>query len=182
MNDCVIINNGSNAGMSEWQTRQTQNLLAATSCGFKSHCRHSAMQKSRLFQAWIFIFLLNLIFQLSHQSTLHSNRNISSPDAGFLKKDAQVFIFINPISFRYCSISPNLYKWVWKSINSLCISIFPVVLVVLTYVYHCIDSKDKLSFQRQHVFERSACQTLAFDAFSFNFISISSDRLIPFYL
>ena len=29
-----------NAGMSEGQTRQTQNLLWATTCGFKSHCRH----------------------------------------------------------------------------------------------------------------------------------------------
>lgn len=26
--------------MSEWQTRQTQNLLWATTCGFKSRCRH----------------------------------------------------------------------------------------------------------------------------------------------
>ena len=29
-----------NAGMSEWQTMQTQNLLGASPCGFKSHCRH----------------------------------------------------------------------------------------------------------------------------------------------
>ena len=28
------------AGVSEWQTRQTQNLLWATTCGFKSRCRH----------------------------------------------------------------------------------------------------------------------------------------------
>ena len=28
------------AGVSEWQTRRTQNPLAATSCGFKSHRRH----------------------------------------------------------------------------------------------------------------------------------------------
>ena len=28
------------AGVSEWQTRQTQNLLWATTYGFKSHCRH----------------------------------------------------------------------------------------------------------------------------------------------
>ena len=27
------------AGMSEWQTMQTQNLLWVTTCGFKSHCR-----------------------------------------------------------------------------------------------------------------------------------------------
>lgn len=27
------------AGVSEWQTRQTQNLLWATTCGFKSRCR-----------------------------------------------------------------------------------------------------------------------------------------------
>ncbi len=29
------------AGVAEWQTRQTQNLLVATSYGFKSHRRHS---------------------------------------------------------------------------------------------------------------------------------------------
>ena len=28
------------AGVSEWQTRQTQNLLWATTCGFKSHHQH----------------------------------------------------------------------------------------------------------------------------------------------
>ena len=27
------------AGVSEWQTRKTQNLLRATACGFKSRCR-----------------------------------------------------------------------------------------------------------------------------------------------
>ena len=33
------------AGVSEWQTRQTQNLLSARACGFKSHYRH--FKKSR---------------------------------------------------------------------------------------------------------------------------------------
>ena len=28
------------AGVSEWQTRQTQNLLPARACGFESHRRH----------------------------------------------------------------------------------------------------------------------------------------------
>ena len=28
------------AGVSEWQTRQTQNLLAERACGFESHRRH----------------------------------------------------------------------------------------------------------------------------------------------
>ena len=28
------------AGMSEWQTRQTQNLLSERACGFESHRRH----------------------------------------------------------------------------------------------------------------------------------------------
>ena len=39
------------AGVSEWQTRQTQNLLWATTCGFKSRCRHSmeSLEKSRDF-------------------------------------------------------------------------------------------------------------------------------------
>ncbi len=38
---CDILTNGSSkdAGVSEWQTRQTQNLLWATTCGFKSRCR-----------------------------------------------------------------------------------------------------------------------------------------------
>ena len=27
--------------MSEWQTMQTQNLLLARACGFKSHCRQA---------------------------------------------------------------------------------------------------------------------------------------------
>ena len=27
--------------MSEWQTRQTQNLLWVTTCGFKSRCRQA---------------------------------------------------------------------------------------------------------------------------------------------
>ena len=40
------------AGVSEWQTRQTQNLLWATTCGFKSRCRQykiyaEALVKSR---------------------------------------------------------------------------------------------------------------------------------------
>ncbi len=29
------------AGVSEWQTRQTQNLLSARACGFESHHRHA---------------------------------------------------------------------------------------------------------------------------------------------
>ncbi len=31
-----------NAGLSEWQTRQTQNLLWVTTCGFKSRGRHDS--------------------------------------------------------------------------------------------------------------------------------------------
>ena len=33
------------AGVSEWQTRQTQNLLWATTYGFKSHCRQFFMNE-----------------------------------------------------------------------------------------------------------------------------------------
>lgn len=34
-------NGFASAGMVEWQTRQTQNLLSARMCGFKSHCRQT---------------------------------------------------------------------------------------------------------------------------------------------
>ena len=37
----VVGMNMSEAGLSEWQTRWTQNPLMATSCGFKSRGRHS---------------------------------------------------------------------------------------------------------------------------------------------
>ena len=37
----VVGMNMSEAGLSEWQTRWTQNPLMATSCGFKSRSRHS---------------------------------------------------------------------------------------------------------------------------------------------
>ena len=37
--DRIIFGCETNAGVSEWQTRQTQNLLWATTYGFKSHCR-----------------------------------------------------------------------------------------------------------------------------------------------
>ena len=33
------------AGVSEWQTMQTQNLLWVTTCGFKSHRRHEKHKK-----------------------------------------------------------------------------------------------------------------------------------------
>ena len=33
------------AGVSEWQTRQTQNLLLATTCGFKSRHQHFTGQE-----------------------------------------------------------------------------------------------------------------------------------------
>jgi hypothetical protein len=38
------------AGMAEWQTRRTQNPLAAMSCGFKSHFRHDMKNPNLTFQ------------------------------------------------------------------------------------------------------------------------------------
>ena len=40
----MTLANAKQAGVSEWQTRQTQNLLWATTCGFKSHRRHQNFQ------------------------------------------------------------------------------------------------------------------------------------------
>lgn len=46
-----------------WQTRQTQNLLQATVCGFKSHCRH----QSFLERPWLeVIFRLRSFLCLSY--------------------------------------------------------------------------------------------------------------------
>ena len=39
----IIFGHRPQAGVSEWQTRQTQNLLWATTCGFKSRCRQLKM-------------------------------------------------------------------------------------------------------------------------------------------
>ena len=39
------------AGVSEWQTRRTQNPLAATSCGFKSHRRHHKEWSKKMHRA-----------------------------------------------------------------------------------------------------------------------------------
>ncbi len=41
--------------MSEWQTRQTQNLLWATTCGFKSRCRQYEEVTD---YSYLFIFLI----------------------------------------------------------------------------------------------------------------------------
>ncbi len=38
--DAVFCRQILNAGVSEWQTRQTQNLLSERACGFESHRRH----------------------------------------------------------------------------------------------------------------------------------------------
>ena len=42
------------AGVSEWQTRQTQNLLWATTYGFKSHCRHRKICKVKTLQIFFY--------------------------------------------------------------------------------------------------------------------------------
>ena len=39
----IIFSHRPQSGVSEWQTRQTQNLLWATTCGFKSRCRQLKM-------------------------------------------------------------------------------------------------------------------------------------------
>ena len=43
------------AGVSEWQTRRTQNPLAATSCGFKSHRRHQSAASVKPLAAGFFL-------------------------------------------------------------------------------------------------------------------------------
>ena len=40
------------AGVAKWQTRQTQNLLYASMCGFKSLHRHSSFTSEEV--SWIF--------------------------------------------------------------------------------------------------------------------------------
>ena len=49
----VVGMNMSEAGLSEWQTRWTQNPLMATSCGFKSRGRHSLAGASRQIFSWV---------------------------------------------------------------------------------------------------------------------------------
>ena len=61
------------AGVSEWQTRQTQNLLWATTCGFKSRCRQykiyaEALVKSRA--SAFFAFHGSNYFQSSPDASL----------------------------------------------------------------------------------------------------------------
>ena len=56
------------AGVSEWQTRQTQNLLSERACGFESHRRHCyscgfdsfyiKLSMPRLFSCAVFSFEL----------------------------------------------------------------------------------------------------------------------------
>lgn len=41
----MVISQTKCAGVSEWQTMQTQNLLWVTTCGFKSHRRHEKHKK-----------------------------------------------------------------------------------------------------------------------------------------
>lgn len=41
--------------MSEWQTRRTQNPLMATSCGFKSHCRHCFLESVKSWKHRIYV-------------------------------------------------------------------------------------------------------------------------------
>ena len=48
------------AGVSEWQTRRTQNPLAATSCGFKSHRRHQSAASVKPLAAGFFLFEIPL--------------------------------------------------------------------------------------------------------------------------
>ncbi len=48
------------AGVSEWQTRQTQNLLWATTYGFKSHRRHyrNRQKANKIMVLTIFYFMM----------------------------------------------------------------------------------------------------------------------------
>ena len=48
------------AGVSEWQTMQTQNLLGVRPCGFKSRRRH--YKKSRVF-ALLFLYITSRLNQ-----------------------------------------------------------------------------------------------------------------------
>ena len=45
------------AGMSEWQTRQTQNLLPARACGFESHRRHEEREPCIIQDSHFFVHM-----------------------------------------------------------------------------------------------------------------------------
>ena len=96
-----IISLGSNAGVSEWQTRQTQNLLWATTCGFKSRCRHlsrmSETLKSRVLAFFIFENLITFGYSIKmvQKGTSMKEKRDSSLDV------VRIFAVLSVISVHY---------------------------------------------------------------------------------